>query len=119
MKKGILTQIINNLKKCLIILISISVLNVTAFVVALGYSFAVCVSSFLAFMITIYIISNVIGAKFGRLFNMHIIRWHYLKNHDKVNTYQTSCLKYIAILLPVGAVWSIVNVCLAIVSRII
>ena len=119
MKKSILTLINNNLKKCLIILILISVLNVAASILALRYSSAVYISSFLSFMIAIYAISNVSGAKFGRLFNMHIIRWHYLRNHDKENTYQTSCLKYIAILLPVSAVWSVVNICVAIVSRIV
>ena len=119
MKKSILTLINNNLEKCLIILVLISVLNFTALILALGYSSAVGISSYLSFMIALYAISNVIGAKFGRLFNMHIIRWHYLRNHDKENTYQTSCLKYIAILLPVSAVWSIVNICLAIVSIIV
>ena len=119
MKKSILTLINNNLKKCLIILILISVLNITAFILAFGYSSAICTLSFLSCMIAIYTISNVSGAKFGRLFNMHIIRWHYLRNYDKENTYQTSCLKYIAILLPVSAVWSVVNICLAMVSRIV
>ena len=119
MKQSILTLINNNLKKCLIILIFISVLDVTAFVIALSYSSAVCVSSFLALMAAIYTISNVSGAKFGRLFNMHIIRWYYLKNHDKESAYQTSCLKYISVLLPVSVIWSIVNVFVAVGTRII
>ena len=54
MKKSILTLINNNLKKCLIILILISVLNVAASILALRYSSAVCISSFLSFMIAIY-----------------------------------------------------------------
>ena len=54
MKKSILTLINNSLKKCLIILILISVLNVTAFILALDYSSAVCISSFLSYMIAIY-----------------------------------------------------------------
>jgi hypothetical protein len=119
MKQGILTLINNNLKKCLIILILISALDVTSFIIVLGYSSAIGVSSFLALMIAIYTISNVSGAKFGRLFNMHNIRWHYLKKHDKESTYQTSCLKYIAVLFPISAIWSIVNVIVAIVTKII
>ena len=119
MKQSILALINNNLKKCLIILILVSILDVAAFVIALGYSSAVCASSFLAYMTAIYTISNVSGAKFGRLFNMHIIRWYYLKNHDKESTYQISCLKYIAVLLPISAMWSIVNAFVAIVTKII
>ena len=118
MKQSILTLINNNLKKCLIILILISVLDIIAFVIALSYSSAVCVSSFLALMAAIYTISNVSGAKFGRLFNMHIFRWYYLKKHDKESTYQKSCLKYIAVLLPISTIWSIVNA-IVIVPKII
>ena len=118
MKKSILTLINNSLKKCLIILILISVLNITAFILALGYSSAICTLSFLSCMIAIYTISNVSGAKFGRLFNMHIFRWYYLKKHDKESTYQISCLKYIAVLLPISTIWSIVNV-FVVVSKII
>ena len=118
MKHSILKLINNNLKKCLIILILISVLDIIAFVIALSYSSAVCLSSFLAFIIAIYTISNVSGAKFGRLFNMHIFRWYYLKKHDKESTYQISCLKYIAVLLPISTIWSIVNV-FVVVSKII
>ena len=99
-------------------MILISVLDVAAFVIALGYSSAVCASSYLALMIAIYTISNVSGAKFGRLFNMHIIRWHYLKNHDKESTYQISCIKYIAVLLPISAIWCVVNAFVAIVIKI-
>ena len=117
MKQSILTLINNNLGKCLIILFLISALDVTAIFIALGYSFAVCISSFLAFMIAIYTISNVSGAKFGRLFNMHIFRGHYLKKHNKENLYQTSCLRYIAVLLPISTVWSIANVILGIITR--
>ena len=117
MKQSILTLINNNLKKCLIILFLISALDVIAFFIALGYSSAVCFSSFLAFMVNIYAISNVSGAKFGRLFNMHIFRVHYLKKHNKENLYQTSCLRYIAVLLPISSVWSIANIILGIITR--
>ena len=119
MKQSILTLINNNLKKCLVILILISVLDVAAFVIALDYSSAVCFSSFLALMIAVYTISNVTGAKNGRLFNMHILRWHCLKKHDKESTYQMSCLKYVAVLLPVSAIWCIVNAFVAIATRFI
>ena len=117
MKQSILMLIKNNLKKCLIILSLISALDVTAFVIALGDSSAVCISSFLAFMIAIYTISNVGGAKFGRLFHMHIFRGHYLKKHNKEKLYQTSCLRYIAVLLPISTVWSIANVILGIITK--
>ena len=117
MKQSILTLINNNLKKCLVILILISVLDVTALFIALGYSSAVCWSSMAAYLIAVYSISNVVGAKNGRSFNMHIIRWHYLKNHDKESTYQTSCLKYLSVLLPISAIWCIVNVSAATVMR--
>ena len=117
MKQSILTLINNNLKKCLIILFLIFALDVIAFFIALGYSSAVCISSFLAFMVDIYAISNVSGAKFGRLFNMHIFRGHYLKKHNKENLYQTSCLRYIAVLLPINSVWSIANIILGIITR--
>ena len=53
MKQSILALINNNLKKCLIILFLISALDVIAFFIALGYSSAVCISSFLAFMVDI------------------------------------------------------------------
>ena len=119
MKQSILALINNNLKKCLIILILVSILDVSAFVIALGYSSIVCYSSFWAYMFAIYTISNVSGAKFGRRFNMHIIRWYYLKKHNKESTYQISCLKYIAVLLPISAIWSIVNIFIAIITSII
>ena len=119
MKKSILTLINKNLWKFLIILIFITVLDVTAGYIALSYSSAVVYSSFLASMTAIYTISNVSGAKFGRSFNMHIIRWYYLKKHDKESTYHTSCLKYISVLLPVSVIWSIVNVFVAVGTRFI
>ena len=117
MKQNVFALINNNLKTCLLILILAAVLDISAFVVALGYSSILCISSLLAYMFAIYAISNVIGAKFGRLFNTHIIRWHYLRKHNKARTYQAGCLKYIAVMLPVSAIWSIVNIFAAIVSR--
>ena len=116
MKQDILALIRTNLKKCLAILLLLVVLDGLAFVVALGNSSAVCISSFLAFMIAIYTISNISGAKHGRLLGMHILRGYYLRKHNKEDLYATGCLKYIAVLLPVSAVWSLVNVVLAIIA---
>ena len=119
MKQRVLLFINKNLKKCLIISILISALDVIAFVIATGHSIAICVSSFSGYMTAIYAISNISGAEFGRKFNMHIFRWHYLKKHNKKDTYKTNCLKYVAVLFPVTVLWSITNIILAIITKAI
>ena len=117
MKQSVIAFVNRNLKKCAIALILISVLDVVVYFAALGHSSAVCVSSFLACAVAIYAITNVSGAKYGRTFNAHIFRWYYFRAHDKEHLYQTSCLKYVAVLLPISIVWSIVNVVLVIIVR--
>ena len=114
----ILNVIQANLKICFIFLIISAGLNVISFIINVygGCFAAPLISSQLSFVFAIYAISNVAGAKYGRLFNMHTIRWHILREKDRENEYTTICLKYIAVMLPICVIWSIFNLLFTIIK---
>ena len=111
-------NIINaNLIKCLVILIVSAHVNIISGVICVIGSFsALAFSSLFSFGFSLYAISNVVGAKYGKLFNMHTIRYHILREKDRESEYGTSCLKYIAVMLPISVIWSTINLVYAIIK---
>lgn len=94
-------------------------MNVISGVICISGAFSAHISSSLiSFLFALYAISNITGAKYGRLFNMHIIRWYILREKDRENEYTTICLKYIAVMLPISVLWSIFNLLFAIIKTV-
>ena len=114
----ILNVIQANLKICFIFLIISAGLSVISSIINVygGCFAAPLISSQLSFVFAIYAITNIVGAKYGRLFNMHTIRWYILREKDRENEYDTICLKYIAVMLPISVVWSALNLLFTIIK---
>ncbi len=117
--KRILSFIKNNLYKLLVFLIIASLLNIAAFVMALERSNALAFSAFFCASLALYAFTNIGGARRGApQFNAHLIRRYWLRKRDKEAQYEQSCLKYLAVLLPLVTVWAIFNFVLAIICLI-
>ena len=116
----ILNIIQANLKICLFFLIISAGLNVISSIINVygGCFAAPLISSQLSFVFAIYAITNIVGAKYGRLFNMHTIRWYILREKDRENEYSTICLKHIAVTLPVSVIWSAFNLLFIIIKLV-
>ena len=106
-----ITNHINVVLTCLIIAAIVDIASAGIYI-SVGAS-AFLYSVFPAFWFTLYAISNVTGAKHGHLFNCHILRWSWLKAHDKESEYQTICKKYAIVMFPISLIWALVNLILA------
>ena len=119
MMKKIMIWINSNHKKCLFTLIITSCINIVSGIMAISCCDFLAISSLLSYLFSLYAISNLITAKHGRLCNMHIIRQHWLRKHNKENDYQESCLKYVVIMLPITIAWSAFNLLVLIIKMIL
>ena len=119
LSQRILSYVEKNLSKALIILIFALLLNVVSEVLYILSGSYLSVSAFLAFFFIGSAISNVIGAKNGETFNVHIFRRMWLRNHDRESEYEEICLKCLTVMLPIGVIWTIVNLALAITAMFI
>ena len=119
LSQRILSYVEKNLSKALIILIFALLLNVVSEVLYIFSGSYFYVSAFLAFFFIGSAISNVIGAKNGETFNVHIFRRMWLRNHDRESEYEKICLKCLTVMLPIGVIWTIVNLALAITAMFI
>ena len=108
------TFITANCGKALGILVGVAFINIIAGAIAILASDSVCViSSLLAFLFSARMIANLVGYQFGRMINMHLFRWRWLKNHDRESDYRGICLNHLCVMLPIGALWSLINLSLS------
>ena len=117
--KRLLSYTEKNLNKALIVLILACIVNFVSEIICIFNDSAISFSPFLAFAFTLSAISNVIGAKNGETFNVHIFRRMWLRDHDKESEYEEICLKYVAVMVPISVLWSITNFMLAVVGLLI
>ena len=116
----ILEFIRKNINTVCIFLIIDAIINILSAVISIGLNIdLLSFSSFLSFVFAIYAISNVVGYKYGHMFNMHIFRWWRLKNSDRESEYQSICLKYLLITFPISLIWTLLNLCLAVCSLLL
>ena len=104
----------NHIDSVLICLIIAAIVNIASGVIYISVGAPAFLYSVLpSFLFALYAISNVTGAKHGHLFNCHILRWSWLKAHDKESEYQTICKKYAIVMFPISLIWALVTLILA------
>ena len=117
--KRLLSYTEKNLNKALIVLILALLSNIVSAVICVISDSYLYLSAFFAITFIAAAISNVIGAKNGETFNVHIFRRMWLRDHDKESEYEKICLKCLTVMLPIGVIWTIVNLALAITAMFI
>ena len=117
--KCLLSYTEKNLNKALIVLILALLSNIVSAVICVISDSYLYLSAFFAITFIAAAISNVIGAKNGETFNVHIFRRMWLRDHDKESEYEEICLKYVAVMVPISVLWSITNFMLAVVGLLI
>ena len=117
--KRILIYTEKNLNKALIVLILALLSNIVSAVICVISDSYLYLSAFFAITFIAAAISNVIGAKNGETFNVHIFRRMWLRDYDKESEYEEICLKYVAVMVPISVLWSITNFMLAVVGLLI
>lgn len=116
--KHLLSYTEKNLSKALIILIFALLSNIVSAVICVISDSYLYLSAFFAITFIAAAISNVIGAKNGETFNVHIFRRMWLRDHDRESEYEEICLKCLTVMVPISVVWSVVNFGFAVTSII-
>ena len=115
MKSKILNLIAKNINAIFICLTCVAIINMIFGVIGISMQVSsLVILSLLSFLFAIYTASNIGGYKFGHRFNVHKIRWWWLKKHNQEEEYQTVCLSYLLVTLPISLVLSFVNLGFAI-----
>lgn len=119
LSQRILSYVEKNLSKALIILIFALLSNIVSAVICVISDSYLYLSAFFAITFIAAAIPNFIGAKNGETFNVHIFRRMWLRDHDRESKYEEICLKCLTVMLPIGVIWTIVNLALAITAMFI